>query len=139
MDLVTKTGRPVVLDDFKGTRPLASFKSCTFNNVARGDNNVAPSIVIRSQGSLRLEDCTLKTLGSGNATIVSSGGFVYSDDLDLIVTAPASATPPSDGSRRLQQRELTVLSLDAIPQSLKFLTGDDELISEAREVRSQNY
>lgn len=125
LNLVSGTGRPVVLQEFDGTAPLASFKGCTFSSAAvQGE---APTIVITAAGSVRLEDCTLSAIGNGTAVVQNVGGTgsVYSDDATLEVAEPAGA------GRKLLQ---TVGDLEDVPATLTFLSGDDEFIADAREV-----
>ncbi|NJR42826.1 MAG: hypothetical protein HC767_09355 [Akkermansiaceae bacterium] len=114
----------MVLEAFASDPPLASFKQCTFSNQAiiLGE---APTIIVKDGGSLRLEECTLEATGTGTATVVApaGAGTVYSDD----------ATVALGARRRLLQ---TVESLDDIPASITFLSGDDEFIADAREVCS---
>lgn len=76
---------------------------------------------------MRLEECTLKAKGKGAATLVDidGSGTFYTDDATLEVTSPGGAT------RRLLQ---TLQTLDDVPATVTFLSGDSVIISDAREV-----
>lgn len=134
VDLVSMKGRSVVLEAHFATAPLASFKECTFINPAISGGE-APTIVVKDGGSLRLEECTLEATPTGTPVIVTDAtSTVYSDDATLTISPLTAAA-----ARCLQIQLQTVQPLEGVPATVTFLSGDDDLIADAREVRHSSY
>ena len=110
--------------------PLASFKECTFDNPSLPSGE-APTITVRGGGSVRLEECSFKAQGNSSAVVatlvdIDGTGAFYSDDATLEVVSGGAA------GRRLLQ---SILGLEDVPAAVTFLSGDSDLVADAREVR----